>query len=229
MATVQVFVCNAITGEKLLTKREMNCTNYMQNILVELGHRASLPVTLFRNNQKLECDFTPKTGDILKLSAVYNQGITNEEIDTLLDRIEKCHYSDMPDLFAGFSKAARDTKAVVHAAVKLYPECLEFASDLLRNDKDIVLEAVCQNGDTLVFASEELRNERSVVLEALLETAGYALEFASDEIRNDKCIVLSAVQLNGFNLQYASEALRNEKCVVIEAVRETATILQSPA
>ena len=163
----------------------MDCADCIQNILTELGHRASMQITLFHNNKKLERDFTPKAGDILQLNAAYNQGLTNEEMKTLLHRIENSHHRDMPDLFENLSEAAKDTKDVVYAVVKHYPECLVFASDLLRNDKDIVLKAICRNGNTLAFASEALRNEKTVVMKALLDTNRCALKFASDPLRND--------------------------------------------
>ena len=222
VASASVRVSNGVSGLEILPWTRISSVRVLSTLHVLLGSRPSRPVTLFHCGRVVDPHYSVPDGALIELTATIGDALSFEERDVLVLALTRMAHR-ASTIFQDFSHAARDDRALVLHAVGVDPDCLEFASLLLRNDRVIVLVAVCHStggrGALLEFASASLRNDRALVLAALanVDHGQSCLQYVSEELRMDKALVLFAM-LNGGWLEFAP-AFINDRDVVLAAVR----------
>lgn len=101
-----------------------------------------------------------------------------------------------------------DDKDIIHAAIKTYPQALQFASPRLKKDRDIVLTAVSRligrNPErTIIYADKSRQQDREIAI-AAVSTTGFALQYLDPLFQRDKEVVKTAISL-GKLVDYPTE------------------------
>lgn len=101
--------------------------------------------------------------------------------------------------------------------VQILRQGLGKASRAMREDKDVVMAAVQKNCWDFKYAAEELKADKDVALTAVREM-GSLLQYVPEKLRGDKEVVLTACR-NPRALQYASPSMKADKDCIIAAMQ----------
>ena len=192
---VRVRVANALSGQEMLATTSLPRKNIVRYLLRRLGSRASRPAQIFHAGASVGEDWQVQPSqEILLLTATIGNALPAEERAELLrefSNLDHDHYS----VFPLKSPAVRDDEALALAAIgrDVGGYLLRFASKALRNNRELVLAAVRQCGTALQYASRDLRGDAAIV-RAAVEQRASALEHASAELRADPAMATFALQ-----------------------------------
>jgi len=210
MDLVCVRVCSAITGEELLSSREFERGNLLQDVSVALNSRPYLAVKLFHIGAPVGKGFQASPGGDLELTAVFVETLTAEDRDHYLARLHD---------FRSFPEPARDHPQIVLAALRRHPGVFGLVSETAKDDKEVVALAVQWDGGNLEFVGKGCKRDRDIVRTAVRSSPN-SLQYASASLKHDREIVLEATLRKPAALRHAGRGL------VLELVEEDCCMFQ---
>lgn len=117
----------------------------------------------------------------------------------------------------------KDDQEIAYAAVRQYPDAMEFVADKFKDDEVLAYAAVRQDSSAIAFVSNRLKDNKELALIAIRDY-GHRIQYVSDRLKDDPEVVMEAVKTEDFGLLYASPRLRDDEKFILDVIKSNSKL-----